>query len=73
VFTPGFWWGRVGLLFGFSRMDNPEILTTLGTHGMGRRLEKTEGTIKNGQSRDTGNIYFIKHAITKQQNTISSE
>ena len=42
-------------------MDNPEILTTLGTQGMGRRLQKTEGTIKNGQSRDTGNIGYTRH------------
>ena len=41
--------------------DNPEILTTLGTHDTGRKqtnkytLEKT-GVIKNEQSRDTGNI-----------------
>jgi hypothetical protein len=56
-------------------MDNPEILTTLGTQGMGRRLQKTEGTIKNGQSRDTDNIGYTIHmmkkntAKQKQENT----
>ena len=49
-------------------MDNPEILKTLGTQGMGRRLEKTEGTIKNGQSRDTGNIGYTRHRIKIKQN-----
>ena len=42
-------------------MDNPEILTTLGTQGMGRRLQNTEGTIKNGQSRNTDNIGYTRH------------
>ena len=40
-------------------MDNPEILATLGTQVTGQRLEKTKGTIKNGQPRDTGNIGYI--------------
>ena len=40
-----------------SRMNNPETLETLDTQDRGRRqLEKTERAIKNGQSRDTGNI-----------------
>ena len=48
-------------------MDNPEKLPTLGTQDTGRRqtkqikLEKTEGAIKNGQSRDTGNIGYTRH------------
>ena len=33
-------------------MDNPEKLATLGTQDTGQRLEKTKGTIKNGQSRE---------------------
>ena len=37
-------------------MDNPDTLLTLGTQDTGQRLEKTQGQIKNGQSRDTGNI-----------------
>ena len=53
---------------GQSRMDNPEILTTLGTQGMGRRLQKTEGTIKNGQSRDTDNIGYTRHGTKVTEN-----
>ena len=42
-------------------MDNPETLATLDTQDRGRRqLEKTEGAIKNGQSRDTGNIEYTR-------------
>ena len=37
-------------------MNNPVTLVTLGTHDTGQRLEKTEGKIKKGQSKDTGNI-----------------
>ena len=55
-------------LKGQSRMDNPEILTTLGTQGMGRRLQKTEGTIKNGQSRDTDNIGYTRHGTKVTEN-----
>jgi hypothetical protein len=36
-------------------MGNPETLVTLATQGTGQRLEKTQGQIKNGHSRDTGN------------------
>ena len=42
-------------------MDNPETLATLGTQVTGQRLEKTKGTIKNGQPRDTGNIGYTRH------------
>ena len=54
-------------------MGNPEILTTLGTQGMGRRLQKTEGTIKNGQSRDTDNIGYTRHGtkVTEKHNTLN--
>ena len=48
-------------------MDNPEILTTLGTQGMGRRLQKTEGT-KNGQSRNTDNIGYTRHGTKVTEN-----
>jgi hypothetical protein len=37
-------------------MDNPETLAILGTQDTEERLEKTKGAIKNGQSRDSGNI-----------------
>ena len=49
-------------------MDNPEALATLSTQVTGQRLEKTKGTIKNGQPRDTGNIGYTRHrtkTITK--------
>jgi hypothetical protein len=39
---------------GKSTMGNPETLVTLATQDTGKRLEKTQGQIKNGQSRDTG-------------------
>jgi hypothetical protein len=48
-------------------MDNTETLTTLGTHDTGRKqtnkqtIEKTEGVIKNEQSRDTDNIGYTRH------------
>jgi hypothetical protein len=50
-----------------SRMNNPETLTTLGTHETGRKetnkytLEKAEGVIKIEQSRDTDNIGYTRH------------
>ena len=42
-------------------MDNPETLATLGTQDTGKKLEKTKGAIKNGQSRDNGNIGYTRH------------
>jgi hypothetical protein len=44
-----------------STMDNPKKLATLNTQDTGQRLEKTEGAIKNGQFRDTGNIGYTRH------------
>ena len=41
-------------------MNNPEKLTTLGTQDTGRRQTK-QGAIKNGQSRETGNIGYTRH------------
>jgi hypothetical protein len=49
-------------------MDNPETLATLGTQDIGQRLEKTKGTIKNGQPRDTGNIGYIRHRTKGRKN-----
>ena len=50
-------------------MDNPETLTTLGTQDTGQRLEKTKGTIKNEQSRNSDNIGYTKHRtkVTEKQ------
>jgi len=53
-------------------MDNPGTLETLGTQDTGLRLEKTKWAIKNGQSRDTGNIGHIRLRQTKH-NTCSDE
>ena len=41
-------------------MDNPETLATLDTQDTGQRQIK-QGAIKNGQSRDTGNIRYTRH------------
>ena len=49
-------------------MDNPETLPILGTQNTGRRLEKTKGAIKNGQSRDTANIGNTKHGTKVREN-----
>ena len=42
-------------------MDNPKKLATLGKQDTGKRLEKTEMAIKNGQSKETGNIGYTRH------------
>ena len=48
-------------------MDNAETLSTLNTQDIGQiKLEKTEGAIKNGQSRDTGNIEYARHRTNKR-------
>ena len=49
-------------------MDNPETLATLGTQDTGQRLEKTKGTIKNGQSRETGNIGYTRYRTKVREN-----
>jgi hypothetical protein len=54
---------------GQSGIDNPETLTEFGTLD----TEKTEGeeTIRNGQPRDTGRIWYTRHRtkINKHKNT----
>ena len=49
-------------------MDNPETSATLGTQDTGRRLEKTKGAIKNGQSRNIGNIGHTGHRTRVREN-----
>jgi hypothetical protein len=49
-------------------MDNPEKLATLGTQDTGQRLEKTKGTIKNGQSRETVNIGYTRYRTKVREN-----
>ena len=49
-------------------MGNPETLVTLATQETGQRLEKTQRQIKNGQSRDTGNIGYTRHRTNVREN-----
>jgi hypothetical protein len=49
-------------------MGNPETLVTLATQDTGQRLEKTQGQIKNGQSRNTGNIGCTRHRTKVREN-----
>ena len=49
-------------------MDNPKKLATLGTQDTGQRLEKTEEAIKNGQSKETGNIGYTRHRTKVREN-----
>jgi hypothetical protein len=49
-------------------MGNTETLVTLATQDTGKRLEKTQGQIKNGQSRDTGRIGYTRHRAKVREN-----
>ena len=54
-------------------MGNPETLVTLGTQDTGQRLEKTQGKIKNGQSRDTGNIGYTRNRTKVREITRANQ
>ena len=48
-------------------MDSPETPVTLGTQDTGQiNVRETEGVIKNGQSRDIGNIWYTRHRTNKR-------
>jgi hypothetical protein len=49
-------------------MDNPKKLATWGTQDTGQRLEKNEMAIKNGQSKETGNIGYTRHRTKVREN-----
>jgi hypothetical protein len=49
-------------------MGNPETLVTLATQDTGQMLEKTQGQINNGQSRDTGNFGYTRHRTKVREN-----
>ena len=51
---------------GQSKTDNPEKLATQGTQDE-ETLENIEWAIKNGQSRETGNIRYTRRRKTKQK------
>jgi hypothetical protein len=53
-------------------MDNPKKLATLGTHDTGQRIEKTERAIKNGQSRETGNLGYTGQRLEKTERAIKN-
>ena len=54
-------------------MGNPETLVALATQDTGQRLEKTQGKIKNGQSRDTGNIGYTRNRTTVREITRANQ
>jgi hypothetical protein len=43
-------------------------MVTLATQDTGQRLEKSQGQIKNGQFRDTGNIGYTRHRTKVREN-----
>ena len=59
-------------LKGRSRMGNPEKLATLGTQDT-RQINVREYRIKNGQSRETGNIGYTRHKTNKRQRIPNQE
>jgi len=58
-------------------MDSPETPVTLGTQDTRQiNVRETEEVIKNGQSRDTGNIGYTRHRTktnkTKTQHNLEN-
>jgi hypothetical protein len=47
-------------------------LASLGTHDTGQRIEKNERAIKNGQSRETGNIGYTGQRLEKTERAIKN-
>jgi hypothetical protein len=54
-------------------MGNTETLVTLATQDTGQRLEKTQGQIKNVQSRDTANIGYTRHRTKVRENARANQ
>ena len=54
-------------------MGNPETLVTLATQDTGQRIEKTQGQIKNGQYRDTGNSAYTRHREKVRENPMANQ
>jgi hypothetical protein len=54
-------------------MGNTETLVTLATQDTGKMLEKTQGQIKNGQSRDSGSIGYTRQRTKVRENTRTNE
>jgi hypothetical protein len=45
----------------------------MATQDTGKRLEKTQGQIKNGQSRDTGSIGYTRQRTKVTENTRANQ
>ena len=54
-------------------MGNTETLVTLATQVTGKRLEKSQGQIKNRKSRDTGSIGYTRHRTKVRENTRANQ
>ena len=54
-------------------MGNPETLVALAIQDRGQGLEKTQGQMKNGQFRDTGNIGYTRHRTKVRENTKANQ
>ena len=53
--------------------DNVRILSICMLWKVVNKLDKTEGAIKNGKSRDTGNIWWTRHRADKQNKKHDTE